>query len=283
MQENEIFIIGANGQLARALRQQYPQARFAGHDTLDVSDPAVISSFDWSGIKIIINAAAYTNVDGAEINDGRIAAWRINASAVGQLSSICTKHQITLVHISSDYVFDGEVTPHTENEPLSPLSVYGASKAAGDIAAQTTPQHYIIRTSWVIGQGKNFVNTMRNLAERGVSPMVVADQVGRLTFTDEIVRAIDHLLGQSAPYGIYNVTNSGPLASWADITRQIFKLCDYTDLTVTDTTTADYFAGKDGIAPRPLNSDMDLDKLHNTGFISRDWQDELREYLEKNY
>jgi len=188
---------------------------------------------------------------------------------------------MTLVHISSDYVFDGTKEPHFENEDFSPLSVYGASKAAGDLLVEQLDNFYLLRTTWVIGEGKNFVRTMLELAKKNISPTVVSDQIGRLTFTSELVRAIDHLLTTHADYGTYNVTNDGPLASWADITRQIFTLASRDDLTVTDTTTAEYFANKPGVAPRPLGSDMSLDKLHATGFTSRNWQDDLSEYIKK--
>ena len=120
---------------------------------------------------------------------------------------------------------------------------------------------------------------MLGLAERGISPTVVDDQIGRLTFTSELVRAIDHLLSTDAAYGTYNVTNDGPLASWAEITRKIFELAGYPDLLVTNTTTEEYFKGKDGIAPRPLNSDMSLDKLHATGFTSHSWDEDLQKYI----
>jgi dTDP-4-dehydrorhamnose 3,5-epimerase len=122
---------------------------------------------------------------------------------------------------------------------------------------------------------------MLELAKKGVSPTVVADQIGRLTFTDELVRAIDYLLTKKADFGTYNVTNDGPLVSWADITRQIFTLAGYTNLTVTNTTTAEYFAGKEGIAPRPLGSNMSLEKIHKTGFSNQNWLDELAEYVKK--
>ena len=133
----------------------------------------------------------------------------------------------------------------------------------------------------MIGEGKNFVRTMLGLAEKNISPTVVHDQIGRLTFTSELVRIIDHLLSTQAPFGTYNATNDGTLESWADITRRIFKLAGRNNLTVTNTTTAEYFASKDGIAPRPLNSDMNLDKLHSTGFISNDWRDDLKQYFAK--
>lgn len=281
MNSNNIFIVGANGQLGRALRQQYPEAQFADIDEMDITDRRSVESFDWSGISIVLNAAAFTNVDGAETPEGRVAAWKVNASAVANLTRVCRTHNMTLVHISSDYVFDGTKEPHSENEDFSPLSVYGASKAAGDLLVEQLDKFYLLRTTWVIGEGKNFVRTMLGLAEKNISPTVVHDQIGRLTFTSELVRIIDHLLSTQAPFGTYNATNDGPLESWADITRRIFRLAGRDDLTVTNTTTAEYFAGKDGVAPRPLGSDMSLYKLHDTGFISRDWVDDLSEYIVK--
>ena len=281
MNSNNIFIVGANGQLGRALRQQYPEAQFADIDEMDITDRRSVESFDWSGISIVLNAAAFTNVDGAETPEGRVAAWKVNASAVANLTRVCRTHNMILVHISSDYVFDGTKEPHSESEDFSPLSVYGASKAAGDLLVEQLDRFYLLRTTWVIGEGKNFVRTMLRLAEKNISPTVVDDQIGRLTFTSELVRIIDHLLSTESPFGTYNATNDGPLESWADITRRIFRLAGRDDLTVTNTTTAEYFAGKDGIAPRPLGSDMSLDKLHDTGFISRNWVDDLSEYLVK--
>ena len=281
MDDSKIFIVGANGQLGTALRAKYPRSQFADQAELDITNRASVEAFNWSGIEIILNAAAYTNVDGAETPEGRVAAWNVNATAVANLVRVAEKHDMTILHISSDYVFDGTNEPHMEDELLSPLGVYGQSKAAGDLAVSLLPKHYLLRTTWVIGEGKNFVRTMLDLAGRGISPTVVADQIGRLTFTSELVRAIDHLLTSRADFGTYNVTNDGPLASWAEITRQIFSTAGYKDLTVTDTTTTEYFAGKSGIAPRPLGSNMSLDKLHATGFESRNWQDDLKAYIEK--
>ena len=281
MDSSKFFIVGANGQLGTALRVQYPNAKFADIAELDITDSESVATFDWSDTDVILNAAAYTNVDGAETPEGRVAAWKVNAAAVSHLAKACHQHDMTLVHISSDYVFDGTKNPHNEDEPLSPLSVYGDSKAAGDLLVSQLDQHYILRATWVIGEGKNFVRTMLGLAEKGVSPTVVADQIGRLTFTSELVRAIDHLLSTKSAYGTYNVTNDGQPMSWADITRQIFSIADKNDLTVSDISTADYYAGKEGIAPRPLLSIMNLDKIQSTGFASRDWQQELADYIAK--
>lgn len=280
MNSAKTLIVGAKGQLGLALQAQYPKAQAVDVDELDITDKTAVEASDWSGIEVIINAAAYTNVDGAESAEGRVAAWMINADAVGNLVAVAAQHDAALVHISTDYVSDGSKKEHDESEPFSPLSVYGASKAAGDLLVSLAPKFYILRTSWVIGDGKNFVRTMLELGAKGIAPTVVADQIGRLTFTSELVRAIDHLLTNQTPFGTYNVTNDGDSVSWAAIAREIFTAANYT-LTVTDTTTAEYFAGKDGIAPRPLQSTLVLDKLHKTGFKSRDWRDDLKDYVKK--
>ncbi len=153
---------------------------------------------NWRNYSAIINAAAYTAVDQAETTEGRQKAWAINATAVASLASVAAANGITLVHISSDYVFDGSETEHAEDEPFTPLGVYGQSKAAGDAVAATVPRHYILRTSWVIGEGNNFVATMASLAGRGIKPSVVNDQTGRLTFTADLAAGIRHLLDTGA-------------------------------------------------------------------------------------
>ncbi len=279
MDDSKMLIIGAYGQLGKALQAQYPNAKAVDRDQFDMTDWAMLSAYDWSNVEVILNAAAYTNVDGAETLEGRKLAWQINATGPGYLSKIATQHDITLVHVSSEYVFDGTQEPHTESEPVTPLGVYAQAKAAGDIAVRTAPKHYIARTSWLIGDGPNFVRTMIGLAQKDISPTVVGDQIGRLTFTPTLVAAIDHLLQNNAEYGTYNVSNGGEPASWADVTRTIFKDLGRDDLTVTDTSTEEYFAGKRGIAPRPLKSAFDLAKIQSSGFELTDWQTDLATYI----
>jgi dTDP-4-dehydrorhamnose 3,5-epimerase len=282
MDDSQILIIGANGQLGTALQAQYPNAKAVDSDQLDITDRPAVDNFDWTGIRIILNAAAYTNVDGAESAEGRVAAWQVNAVGVKNLTYAAWQHQLeAFVHISTDYVFDGTHANHTEEEAFAPLSAYGASKAAGDLLVSQIDKHYILRTGWVVGEGKNFVRTMISLASKGISPRVVSDQIGRLTFTSELVRAIDHLLTTKAPFGTYNVSNDGEPVSWAAITRQIFANAGRTDLTVTDQTTADYVKDKPEAAPRPLHSALDLSKLKATGFTPHDWKDDLKEYIKK--
>ncbi|HEY5978961.1 MAG TPA: bifunctional dTDP-4-dehydrorhamnose 3,5-epimerase family protein/NAD(P)-dependent oxidoreductase [Microlunatus sp.] len=273
------LVLGAGGQLGRALLAAWPAATGLTRADLDVSDPAAVAAFDFSDFGVVVNAAAYTAVDVAETAAGRRDAWAANVTAVSALSRAAREHRTTLVQISSDYVFDGTVESHGENEPFSPLGVYGQTKAAGDAVVETVPRHYLLRTSWVIGERKNFVATMASLADRGVAPSVVADQFGRLTFTDEIVAAIDHLLAVDAPYGTYNVSNGGPVTSWAEIAKAVYAARGQDPATVTEVTAEAYGRGKE-LAPRPRHSALDLTKITATGFVPRPAADRLTEYLQ---
>lgn len=275
------LIVGALGQLGRALAVLYPDAEQVDRDSFDVSNPDIINQRRWRDYGLILNAAAYTAVDLAETDDGRRDAWLANATALTNLVKICNENGITLVHVSSDYVFDGTQAVHTEDEALSPLGVYAQSKAAGDLVVSTTPRHYLLRTSWVIGDGKNFVLTMKSLAEQSVKPSVVNDQIGRLTFTSDLANGIKHLVDSHATYGTYNLTNDGESVSWSDIAADVYELVGKSRNDVTGVTTEQYYEGKTGIAPRPLQSTLGLDKIKATGFVPRDWKVALREYLEK--
>ena len=281
MDESRILIIGAYGQLGKALQDKYPSAIALDRDNFDMTDREMVERYDWSKIDIIINAAAYTNVDDAETPEGRVAAWRINATAPGYLSKAANEHDLTLVHVSSDYVFDGTKASHTEDENLAPLGVYAQTKAAGDIAASVTKKYYIMRTHALIGEGHNFVRIMLGLAEKNISPTVVNDQITRLTFTPTLVEGIHHLLTTKAAYGTYNLSNDGDPTSWADITRLIFAEIDRNDLKVTGTSTEEYFKSKPHVAPRPLQSYFDLSKIKATGFTPSDWRKELQDYIHR--
>lgn len=274
------LIIGAYGQLGKALAVVFPDAELVDRDTFDMSDPAIIDGRHWHDYGTILNAAAYTAVDLAETPEGRRDSWLANAAALTNLVKICNENGITLVHISSDYVFDGTQSPHTEDETFAPLGVYGQSKAAGDLVVSTTPRHYILRTSWVIGDGKNFVLTMKSLAEKGVKPSVVNDQIGRLTFTKDLADGIKHLLDTKAGFGTYNLTNDGESASWADIAKLVYEHSGKSADDVTGVTTEKYYAGKQDIAPRPLQSTLNLDKIKATGFAPREWKQALNDYLD---
>lgn len=280
----KILVLGAGGQLGRALRTELgdaPHIEYATRTDLDITSPGLEDARRWRDYDTIINASAYTAVDTAETPDGRTTAWAANAIGPARLAAIATAHGITLVHVSSDYVYDGTKTgAYTEEDPVNPLGVYGQSKAAGDTAVATTPRHYIIRTSWVIGDGHNFVRTMASLAERGIDPRVVDDQTGRLTFTTDLAAGIHHLLTTRAPHGTYNLTGTGDPTTWADIARTVYAHTGHDPARVTGVTTDEYYAGAPApIAPRPRNSVLDLAKLRAAGFEPPPAPERLEEYL----
>lgn len=279
MDDSKFLITGAGGQLGTALQARYPNARATDSKDLDITDAKALADFDWGNVTTIINAAAYTNVDGAETAEGRVAAWKVNDLAVGNLAEIANQKNLTLVHISTDYVFDGTKRLHAEDEPPSPLGVYGQSKAAGDKRAAGVKKHYLVRSSWVIGDGANFARAILSAAKTRNELKVVADQFGRPTFTAEPARIIDFLLTSNAPYGTYNGSNGGDIVNWADFARAILKEAG-SKTNVVDTTAAEYFAGKVA-SKRPAHSAFDLSKLEAFGYQPRDWREDLRQYIKK--
>jgi dTDP-4-dehydrorhamnose reductase len=275
-------IVGAGGQLGRAMSTVLPDAVVLTRADLDIVNARAVAAHDWSGVDVLLNAAAYTAVDQAETPEGRVAAWAANATAVAHLAAAANNHGMTLVHVSTEYVFDGYGSePFTEDAPLCPLSSYGASKAAGDVAAAVAARHYIVRTTWVTGEGANFVRTMLGLAARGVSPVVVADQIGRLTFADDLAAGIVALIERRTPHGVYNLTNTGDPGSWADVARATFELAGYPASRVTDTTTAAYCVDKPQAARRPRNSVLDLDKARTAGIVLPPWRQSLIDYIKQ--
>jgi len=278
----KVMITGANGQLGSALKKLYPDAVCIDRSEFDLTDWSQYSNYNWRDYDLILNAAAYTNVDGAETDDGRRDAWNANVTAVKNLTKIARENNLTLVHISSDYVFDGEKEIYDENELYAPLGVYGQTKAAADEVVATLEKFYILRTSWVIGGGKNFVRTMFELAKKGVKPKVVNDQIGRLTFTDELARGIKYLLDERAPFGIYNLTGDGESVCWDEIAREVYELSGNNRDDVTGISTKEYFADADiKISPRPHFSTLDLTKIKNIGFVPNDWRESLKKYMTK--
>lgn len=300
MAPKRTLVTGCNGQLGRAvhaLAEERGLAEWFDYcdiDTFDLSDPAAYRGIDWSLYGTVVNCGAYTAVDKAETPEGRVTCWRANATGPALMARVCAEHGITLVHVSSDYVFDGTRELHPEDEPFAPMGVYGQSKAAGDLAVGGCPKHYIARSSWVIGDGRNFVKTMMGLSDRvaaGEIPQVtvVDDQVGRLSFTRDMAEGIFWLLGyregdvepsSPAPYGTYNLTGSGEPKSWAQIAKRVFELANGNADKVVPVATADYYAGVAGpVSPRPEHSAMDLSKTVAIGFNPPDWEQELDEYV----
>ena len=294
MEPKRTLVTGCNGQLGRAVRA-YAEAHglrgfeYTDIDEFDFSDPTAYDKYDWSLYGTIINAGAYTAVDRAETAEGRPVAWKANAQGPALLARVAKDHHITLVHVSSDYVFDGTADLHSEDEAFAPLGVYGQTKAAGDIAVANAPEHYILRSSWVIGEGRNFVKTMMMLSNRVANPddqleqvTVVDDQYGRLTFTKDMAEAIFHLLDSHAPYGTYNLTGSGAVRNWAQIASRVFELTNGNGEKVKPISTAEYFANaKAPVSPRPEHSALDLSKIEAAGYTPADWEETLEAYVSK--
>jgi dTDP-4-dehydrorhamnose 3,5-epimerase len=238
--------------------------------------PTNLGTYNW-----VINAAAFTNVDGAESFQGRKLAWSTNVHGLARLVEACKREGVGLVHVSSDYVFDGESeSPYLEEDPVCPLGVYGQTKAAGEVLVSTLDRHLIIRTSWVVGDGKNFVSTMKRLASESKQVTVVDDQVGRLTFSDDLASAIRQLIAHGAS-GIFNVTNSGLSTSWNQIARRIYDIEGSDSALVQAISTEEYFAGNPNVSPRPKFSVLSLEKLATLGVVMPDWEDSLLKFLAK--
>jgi dTDP-4-dehydrorhamnose 3,5-epimerase len=266
-------ILGAGGRLGRALCAALPTADPLTRADFDLAAP---TRLDWSAYDTVINAAAYTKVDQAE--QDRAAVWAANATGPANLARIALEHDLRLVHISTDCVFDGtHPGPIPETCPMAPLSAYGAAKAAGDTAVALVPNHWIIRPSWVIGAGASFARTMLGLAERGIAPIVVADQVGRPTLAGDLAAGIVALL-DAAP-GTYHLTNPGDALSWADLARFVLEQAGHDPGMVTAVTSAEYYADKPGSATRPPNSVLDLTKATEAGVALPDWRESLAAHL----
>ena len=164
---------------------------------------------------------------------------------------------------------------------LCPLGVHGQTKAAGEAIVATLDRYQIIRTSWVVGDGKNFVSTMKRLASESKQVTVVNDQVGRLTFADDLANAIRHLLERDIS-GVFNVSNSGPSASWYQVAKRIYEIQGSDADLVKPINTAEYFAGNPSVSPRPKFSVLSMDKLENLGITMPDWEESLVEFLRQN-
>jgi dTDP-4-dehydrorhamnose 3,5-epimerase len=219
------------------------------------------------------------NADKSETPEGREITWKANAAGPRNLGKVALENNLHLIHFSSEYVFDGSNENHQEDEPFSPLSVYGQAKAAADLSVSLVPDHHILRTTWVVGDGHNFVKTMKNLGDMRIDPKVVDDQFGRLTFTSELVRAVSHILDNHIDSGTYNLSNSGKVRSWAEIAALTFALAGHDKDRVQFVSTEEYSHDKVPFAPRPTHSDLDLSKIQLTGFKSQDYEPIMREYI----
>lgn len=272
-----VLVTGASGQLGRALRPLLPQGRFAGADELDVTDRSALDALDWGGVTAVVNAAAWTSVDAAEDPAHTLAAWDVNVSGVANLAWHARRLDVPLVHVSTDYVFSGEHdAPIAVGTALDPRSVYGITKAASEMAARLAPRHYVVRTSWLYGDGPNFVRTMLRLARQRDEVKVVDDQRGRPTYAVDLAAALVALLEQAVPPGTYHATGAGDVASWAEVAALAL---DGSGCRVVPVSTGDYLAVAPQAAPRPAYSALELGPPEVVRAPMRDWRTALAEYL----
>jgi dTDP-4-dehydrorhamnose reductase len=290
----KILVIGANGQLGSQLcsRGKELVLDVVGLDlpAFDITDPfAVEKAFGQDGISLIINAAAYTAVDQAESEPQ--LAFSVNQDGPAHLASCCAKSKLPLVHVSTDYVFDGQKkTPYLETDPVRPLSVYGRSKTAGELAVrERLPEHIILRTSWLYGvSGNNFVKTMLRLGREKEQLKVVADQYGCPTYSADLAEAILVIAayirdGRNMAWGTYHYCGEG-ITTWHAFAEAIFGLAKEHDSLVVKE--VERISTKEFPTPasRPANSALDcsLIKKH-FGIHTKLWPESLARMLKSYY
>jgi len=287
-----LIVVGAKGQVGWELCRIGGQK---GMDILpldlpefDLTDPdAVSDAISGKGASLVINAAAYTAVDQAESNPD--PAFAVNRDGPALLATSCADEGIPLIHISTDYVYDGtKEGAYKENDPVSPLGIYGKSKAAGDRAVeQTLDAHLILRTSWVCGtNGNNFVKTMLRLGREKETLGVVSDQFGCPTFAEDIADTILILAAQilhdgKRAWGTYHYSGKGQI-TWFDFAEEIFKIArEHIRLkvkTIKPIPTTEYPTP----ARRPANSTLDCTRITDTfGICPKPWKEGLRQLLER--
>ena len=277
---NTILVTGGTGQLATALGRAAPdRVRVVGRPMLDFDRPGSIDALFAGGAPaVLVNAAAWTAVDAAETEPD--AARRANADAPARLAELCRRHATRLIHISTDYVFDGDKgAPYTEQDATNPTGVYGATKLAGEMAVHAAaPDAAILRTAWVYAEGgRNFVRTMLNAARKAPHLRVVADQRGNPTNADDLaeaVLAVAARLQEGAPGGLYHAAGSGE-ATWHGFAEAIFAeaaLFDWPIPTVEPIATAEWPTP----ARRPADSRLDCTRLNDIyGVRLPDWRPSL--------
>lgn len=274
-----VLVTGINGQLGYDVVKELDKRGYISvgvdKEKMDLTDLSNISNFiKDSNIDAIIHCAAYTAVDLAE--DNKDVCEMVNSLAVKEISNACKELDISLVYISTDYVFDGSKDgEYTESDIENPINVYGKTKLDGEnYVKEILNKYYIVRISWVFGEnGNNFINTMLRLSKEHKELNIIDDQIGSPTYTKDLAPLLVDML-ESDRYGLYHVTNEG-FCSWYEFAKEIFKLKNI-DIKVNPISTKDYPTK----ARRPLNSKMSKQKLIDKGFIPlRNWKEALNEYL----
>ena len=276
----KILITGANGMLAKSVKARLKKENeliCTDVADLDITDEkAVIKFVEKNKPEYIVNCAAFTAVDKAEeVYD---LAEKINANGPGNLAKAAKTVDATLVHISTDYVFDGDLDvtkSYVETDAVGPVTVYGKTKLHGEEQVKAnTDKYYIFRTAWLYGDGNNFVRTMLKLGNEKDEISVVADQHGSPTYAEDLANIIAEAIEKKIPYGLYHSTNQG-FTTWYDFTKKIFELADI-KCNVKPVTSEEFIRP----AKRPKNSKLNKQKLLDQGVTVPEWEDGLKRYLE---
>jgi len=275
----KILITGASGQLGKELIRRLRGTDFLATSTkeMDITDPSathdIISRYKPD---VVIHGAAYTNVDGAEQNAD--LAYKINAIGTQNVAAACLKCNAKMVYISTDYVFDGALgRAYQEFDQPNPQNIYGKSKLAGEILAKhILNKLFVVRTSWLYGDGNNFVRTMLKLGQQKDTLHVVNDQYGCPTSAKDLVTAILALI-ETEHYGIFHAVNTG-VTTWFHLAEKIFELANLKNVKVLPQTTEQL--GRP--APRPLYAPLDNLMLRLTiGDVMQPWEAALSEYIKQ--
>ena len=267
-------VLGHAGMLGQDLMSALSSREVTGFDRaeFDITDIDSVKSI-LSGFDVVVNCAAWTAVDDAEVNEA--AALAINGEGPKNVAKVCNEIGAKLVQISTDYVFSGDATtPYAENSEVSPKSAYGRTKLAGEVAVRNhmPNDHYIVRTAWLYGEhGPNFIKTMINLEKTKETISVVNDQVGQPTWTNDLASKLINLVDSEAPAGTYHATSSGQ-TTWFGLTQKIFELIGADPNRVLPTTTEAFPRP----APRPAYSVLGHDNWRAVGMNPiRAWDEAL--------
>ena len=281
----KVLLIGADGMLGGELKERLEKiydVESTTIQTLDICDKdAVLAKAKEVNPYFIVNCAAYTNVDGCEVNFD--LANKVNGLALENIAEAAKAVDATLVHISTDYVFDGKLDvekAYTEDMPTGPVTAYGKTKLLGEQNAAKAEKYYILRTAWLYGLGgKNFVKTMLKLSETHDTLSVVCDQHGSPTCTTTLCGIIEKVMEKEPAYGVYHSTNEG-FTTWYDFTVKIMQLAGRTTK-VNPVTSEEYKQMNPASSDRPKNSQLSKEKLHSIDIYPKTWEEALADYLKE--
>jgi dTDP-4-dehydrorhamnose 3,5-epimerase len=270
-----VLVTGGDGQVGRALRPLLPAARYATRDELDVTDRARAHDAI-AGVDMVVHLAAMTDVDRCE-REPRLAE-QVNSAGSRNVAAAARAAGARVIGVSTDYVFDGTAPgEYTEADQPRPLSAYGRTKLAGELALLEAGDNTVIRTSWVYGDGRNFIRTILRAAAAGRPLAVVDDQVGRPTAAADVARAIVHLLSIDPPR-LVHVSGDGPPTSWAGVAEQSLVAAGLT-VPVEHVSTMEYGRRMDSApAQRPSNSMLSLECARGLGVPLSDWRASVSAY-----